>query len=59
MYMTSDHEGWLEDPTLYRDGEIMLGIVSHEREGFLELTALEAVQLAALGIPTRDAGRWI
>ena len=59
-YMTSAHEeGWLEDPTLYREGEIMLGVVSHEGEGFLRLTALEAVQLAALGIPTRDAGTWV
>jgi hypothetical protein len=59
-YMTSYHsDGWLENPTFYREGEIMLGVVSHEGEGYLDLTALEAVQIAALGIPTRDKGTWI
>lgn len=56
-YLTSPHEeGWVEDPTLYRDGEIMLGVVSHEGEGFLHLSALEVAGLASLGIPMRDTG---
>ena len=59
-YMTSLHsEGWLENPTFYRDGEIMLGIVSHEGEGYLQLTSLEEAELAAIGVPTRAAGTWI
>jgi hypothetical protein len=59
-YMTSAHEeGWLENPTIYRDGEILLGVVSHEQEGYLQLTALEPVQIAAMGIPTRVTGTWI
>ena len=59
-YMTSPHdEGWLEDPTFYREGEIMLGIVSHEGEGYVQLTSLEEAQVAALGIPTRVQGTWI
>jgi hypothetical protein len=56
-YMTSAHEeGWLENPTIYRDGEIMLGVVSHEGEGYLQLTTPEAAQVAAMGIPTRVTG---
>jgi len=59
-YPTGEHEGgWLEDPTFYREGEIMFGIVSHEREGYLELTTLEATQLSARGIPTRNRGTWV
>ena len=30
--------GWLEDLTLYRRGELMLGIVSHESEGILRVS---------------------
>jgi hypothetical protein len=56
----SYHEvGWLEDPTFYRDGEVMLGVVSHEREGLLAVTELEHSQLIALGMPTRDRAEWI
>ena len=51
--------GWLEDPTLYRDAQMMLGIVSHEHEGVLTLTDLEHVHVAALGIPTRESSEWI
>ena len=51
--------GWLEDPTFYRDGYLMLGIVSHEQEGMLTLTEVEHAQVAALGIPTRDRAQWI
>jgi hypothetical protein len=59
-YMTSAHEeGWLEDPTFYRDGALFLAIVSHEREGYLELTALEAAELSALGIQTRDRRMYV
>ena len=31
-------DGWLEDLAVYRDGELLLGIVSHEQEGVLCLT---------------------
>lgn len=49
----------LEDPTFYRDGELMLGIVSHEREGVLRLSAAEHHQIQALGIPARAEPMWI
>jgi hypothetical protein len=44
-------DGWLEDLTVYRRGELVLGLVSHEREGVLRLTANELAELAALGVP--------
>lgn len=50
---------WLEDPLFYRGGELMLGIVSHEGEGVLLLTSLEAAELAAAGFPTRDRAGWL
>ena len=51
--------GCIENPTFYRDGEVMLGIVSHEREGVLRLRAGEAAAFGALGIPSRDRPEWI
>lgn len=44
-------DGWLEDLTLYRQGELVLGLVSHEREGVLRLTRDEFAEVAALDIP--------
>ncbi len=43
-------DGWLEDLTIYRQGELVLGIVSHEQEGVLRLTPQELDELAAVGI---------
>jgi len=59
-YPTSGwEEGCLEEPTFYRDGAIICGIVSHEREGILALTASEHAEVAALGIRTRDRPEWL
>jgi hypothetical protein len=44
-------DGWFEDLTVYRHGELLLGLVSHEREGVLRLTSQELVEVAALDIP--------
>jgi hypothetical protein len=44
-------DGWLEDLTIYRRGELVLGLVSHEQEGVLRLTADELTEVAALDIP--------
>lgn len=52
-------DGWLEDPTFYREGKLMLGIVSHEREGLLDLTDDEWKELHAEGIRSYDDGVWI
>jgi len=45
-------DGWLEDLTVYRQGELVLGLVSHEREGVLRLTRQEHAEVAALDIPS-------
>lgn len=43
-------DGWLEDLTVYRRGELVLGLVSHEMEGVLRLTREELGEVAALDI---------
>ena len=52
-------DGWFEDLTLYRQGELVLGLVSDEREGVLRLTASELEEVAALGIPFETSAEWI
>jgi hypothetical protein len=44
-----DPAGWLEDPIVYRNGESMLGVVTHEQEGLLRATAEELRELETLG----------
>ena len=46
-------DGWLEDLMIFRDGELVLGLLSSEREGVLRLTQEEHVAVAALGITSR------
>src|SRR5262249_34105603 len=57
MRPTYEDDGWLEDPTFYRGGRLMLGIVSHEGEGVLALTAGEHEEIDALGLTTHQRGR--
>lgn len=52
-------DGWLEDLTIYRRGELALGLVSHEREGVLRLTRREHAEVAALGIPSEPTAERI
>jgi hypothetical protein len=47
---------WFEDLTIYRNGEVMLGIISHEGEGVIRLSGPEIDQLHADGFVTRVAG---
>ncbi len=54
-----EDNGWFEDPTFYRNGELFMGIVSHECEGLINVTYDEAVQLQELGFKTRDNAEWI
>ena len=42
--------GWLEDLTVYRAGELVLGVVTHEQEGVLRLTPDEHAEVAAIGV---------
>ena len=48
-------DGWLEDLTIYRRGELILGLVSHELEGVLRLTRSEHNAVAAFGISSDTA----
>jgi hypothetical protein len=43
-------DGWFEDLTVYRQGELLFGLVSHEGEGVLRLTSAEHASVAALGV---------
>lgn len=52
-------EEWLEDPAFYRRGELMLGVVSHEGEGIMDLTSLEWAEFSAAGFCSHDRGKWI
>lgn len=47
--------GWFEDPILYRDGQLMLGVLSHEAFAVLRVSESELEQLAAAGFPSHDS----
>jgi hypothetical protein len=59
FYWPAGPDGWLEDLTIYRHGELLLGLVSHEREGVLRLTRSEHQEVAALDIPSARTAEWI
>jgi hypothetical protein len=46
---------WLEDPVIYRGGELMLGVLSHEAFAVLRLSDDEAAHLAEAGFPSHDS----
>jgi hypothetical protein len=48
------HDAWFEDPVIYRDGELMLGVLSHEAFAVLRVTEPEVALLAAAGFPSHD-----
>lgn len=52
-------DGWLEDLTIYRRGELVLGLVSSEREGVLRLTRQEHAEVVALGIASQSTAEGI
>jgi hypothetical protein len=47
-------EEWFENPILYRDGDLMLGVLSREAFAVLRLTEAESQQLDAAGFPSHD-----
>lgn len=51
--------GWLEDFVVYRGGELVFGVVTHEQEGTLRLTAAEHADVAGLGVESIDSGEWV
>jgi len=56
-YQPSD--AWFEDLELYRDGELMLGFVTHEAEGVLRITPEERKELENQGVVFRRDGEWV
>ena len=52
-------DGWLEDLRVYRAGELLLGIVSHEREAVLRLTPQEHADVRGLGITSERSSESI
>jgi hypothetical protein len=47
--------GWFEDPILYRGGQLMLGVLSHEAFGVLRISEAEAKRLADDGFKSHEA----
>jgi hypothetical protein len=47
--------GWFEDPVFYRDGRLMLGVLSHEAFAIMRLSEAESAELAAAGFPSHDS----
>jgi hypothetical protein len=47
--------GWFEDPVFYRDGRLMLGILSHEAFAVLRLSEAESAQLSAAGFASHES----
>jgi hypothetical protein len=47
--------GWFEDPVFYRDGRLMLGILSHEAFAVLRVTEVESEQLLAAGFASHES----
>ena len=48
-------DGWFEDPILYRDGSLLLGVLSHEAFAVLRIPVLESVRFSAAGFPSHDS----
>jgi hypothetical protein len=46
---------WFEDPILYRNGEMLLGVLSHEAFAVLRLSEAEAEDLENAGFASHDA----
>ncbi|HEV7837540.1 MAG TPA: hypothetical protein VGO75_05665 [Gemmatimonadaceae bacterium] len=46
---------WFEDPILYRNGEMMLGVWSHEAFAVLRVSESEAADLEDAGFPSHES----
>jgi hypothetical protein len=53
-YDPSD-ESSFENPVIYRDGRLLLGVLSHEAFAVLRLSEGEVANLAAAHIPSHDS----
>jgi hypothetical protein len=45
-----NRDGWLEDVTLYRSSQILLGVVTHEHEATLRASDVEVLHLRERGL---------
>lgn len=48
-------QSWFENPVFYRDGRLMLGVLSHEAFAIMRLSDGEAAELAEAGFPSHDS----
>ena len=55
----ANSNGWFENLILYRQGELMLGVVSHEAEGVLRVTSEERQSLEREGFRFRARGTYV
>jgi len=55
----NDVDLWLEDLAVYREGEFMMGVLTHENGGVLRVTELELTDLRRAGFPDRDEVPWV
>jgi hypothetical protein len=54
-----DVDLWLEDLAVYRRGDFMMGVLSHEGGGVLRVTQPELQELRRNGFPDRDEVPWV
>jgi hypothetical protein len=47
--------GWLEDPVFYRDGRLMLGVLTHEAFAVLRVSDAESEKLTAAGFASHES----
>jgi hypothetical protein len=47
--------GWFEDPVFYREGRLLLGVLSHEAFAVLRLSENESGQLSAAGFLSHES----
>ena len=50
---------WLENLVLYRNGELMAGVITHEDGGVLRVTPQELAELDQMRFPHRDEVPWV
>ncbi len=48
-------DAWFEDPIFYRDGKLLLGVLSHEAFAIMRMSDLEAAQLSAARFRSHDS----
>jgi len=52
-------DAWFEDLTVYRSGELLLGIITHEAEGVLRLSPSDLSSFRSAGFVAQAQGKWV